>query len=151
MRPFPSEAVMRNVKAERLVSHVAECLTFLMGCRLPPRWLTSLMLTFSRLTLKAGSLEQGSGVFLLGEFPLCSFLCSPSSWHFLLSSGVSEMRTPLSFKIHGWQSDMNSEIIVFRHGVNQELVMTEFRNDVKIALESRRGVFARQTEGCADY
>lgn len=61
------------------------------------------------------------------------------------------MRTPLSFKIHGWQSDMNSEIIVFRHGVNQELVMTEFRNDVKIAPESRRGVFARQTEGCAAY
>lgn len=43
-----------------------------------------------------------------------------------------EMRTLLCFKIHEGQSDMNSEIIVFSHGVKQKLVTTEFKNDVKI-------------------
>lgn len=39
----------------------------------------------------------------------------------LLSSTSGGMRTPLCFKIHGQQSDMNSEITVFSHGVNQKL------------------------------
>lgn len=43
---------------------------------------------------------------------------------------MGEMRTPLCFKIHGWQSDTNSEIIVFSHGISQELAITEFKNHV---------------------
>lgn len=68
------------------------------------------------LTQKTGSQNKHLGYFIwrISTFQLCMFLK-------LLSSTSGGMRTLLCFKIHGRQSDTDSEITVFSHGVNQKL------------------------------
>lgn len=99
------------------------------------------------LTLKTGSQNKHIGYFIqrISTFQLCMFLK-------LLSLTSGGMRTPLCFKIHGQQRDMNSEITVLSHGVNQKLSwqnlgmmwkcvgisLTHFPGSLKAALPGRK-------------